>query len=290
MGLVKLIVNGKDVSLNLVSFTYKDKKGILSDSITLEVEGEFQRPKYKDTIIAYIDNFLCGTFCVQNVKFSKHSTSVEATAIDFAGNLKEKKYKHYKDTTIANICKQIASNHNLKCKSNLTNKITHISQIKQSDLEFLQKLSKDYNATFSIKNNTLLFLKDKKDDIKQRYFIDEKECESWELEYTNKTLYKSCKAVYHDTKTNTSKDITVGNGTPIKVIKEHFKNETQAKEKATSALELANKGTIKGHLSIYGQVIEAGAILNFKNQDFQIISVNHTVDSTNWNIEVEFEN
>ncbi len=292
MGLnqIFLTVNGKDVFLNLENFNYKDEKGILSDSIILQVTGEFQKPSYKDEIKAYIGSFFCGTFSVQNIKLSRFTTTIEATAINFSGNLKEKKYRYFKNTTIENICQKIASNHSLKCKSDLKNQITHISQINQSDLDFLKKLSNDYNATFTIKNNTLLFLKDKKEDIKASYYIDENECEDWELEYTNKTLYKSCKAVYHDTKTNTVKNIVVGEGTPTKVIKQSFKTRNEAKEKAKAALEIANKGIIKGRLSTYGQIIEAGANLNFKNQLFQIISVNHNSNSSGWNIEVEFEN
>lgn len=292
MGLkaIKLIVNGKNVSLDLENFSYKDEKGVLSDSITLQVAGEFERPKYKDEIKAYIDDFYCGIFSVQNVKFSKHTTTIEATAINFSGDLKEKKFKDFKDTSIDKICKEIASNHSLDCKANLDTNISHISQINQSDLEFLKKLSQDYNATFSVKNNTLLFLKDSKSDIQTTYKIDENECENWELEYTNKTLFNSCKAVWHDTKENKTKSITVGSGNPIKTLEAKFKDEDEAKQKAKSALEVANKGTIKGNLSIYGQIIEAGAKLNFKNQIFQIISVNHSINTSGWNIEVEFEN
>lgn len=290
MGLVSLIVNGKEADLSLESFSYKDEKGILSDSITLQLAGEFERPKYKDEIKAYIGNFYCGIFVVQNVKFSKYKTTVEATAIDFAGDLKEKKHRFFKDTSTQDICQTIASEHGLNCKADLKATITHISQVAQSDLEFLKKLSQQYNATFAIKNNTLLFLRNKKSDIKQRYTIDENECENWELEYTNKTLYKSCKAIYHDTKTNKQKSVVVGNGNPVKVIQQYFKNEAEAKEKALSALELANKGTIKGNLSIYGQTIEAGALLLFQDYKFQITSVNHSVTSAGWSIEVEFEN
>ena len=292
MGLkaIKLIVNGKNVSLDLENFSYKDEKGVLSDSITLQVAGEFERPKYKDEIKAYIDDFYCGIFSVQNVKDKKTSMLIEATAINFSGDLKEKKFKDFKDTSIDKICKEIASNHSLDCKANLDTNISHISQINQSDLEFLKKLSQDYNATFSVKNNTLLFLKDSKSDIQTTYTIDENECENWELEYTNKTLFNSCKAVWHDTKENKTKSITVGNGNPIKTLEAKFKDEDEAKQKAKSALEVANKGTIKGNLSIYGQIIEAGAKLNFKNQIFQIISVNHSINTSGWNIEVEFEN
>ena len=290
MGLTRVTVNGKDVSLDLESFTYKDEKGILSDSVTLQVCGEFERPKYSDEIKAYIGDFYCGTFLVQNVRFSKYTTTVEATAINFSGSLKEKKYKDYKETTIKQICKDIAKTHDLNCKVDVHVDIEHISQIDQSDLEFLRKLSKDYNATFSIKDNTLLFLQDNKEDIKVSYSIDEKECESWELEYANKTLYGSCKAIWHDTKENVQKSVTAGSGEPVKTLKGDFKSETEALQKATSSLALANKGLNKGRLSIDGQKIEAGAKLEFKNQTFQIINVNHYVNSSGWSIDVEFEN
>jgi len=290
LDLIILIVNGKNVSLNLESFSYKDEKGVLSDSIVLEVLGEFERPKYSDLIKAYINDFFCGTFIVQNVKFSKFNTTIEATAIDFNTNLKEKKFKDFKDTSIDKICKSIALDNNLNCKTNVNIPIPHISQINQSDLEFLKKLSYDYNATFSIKNNTLLFLKDNKENRTTTYKIDENECENWQLEYTNKTLFNSCKALWHDTKDNTLKSVTVGNENPVKILKGNFKSQEEAQQKAKSALEIANKGTIKGSLSIYGQIIQASAKLEFKNHTFQIISVNHSINYNAWNIDIEFEN
>jgi len=206
-------------------------------------------------IKAYINDFFCGTFIVQNVKFSKFNTIIEATAIDFSTNLKEKKFKDFKNTSIAKICKSIALDNNLNCKTNIDIPISYISQIDQSDLEFLKKLSYDYNATFSIKNNTLLFLKNNKEDITTTYKIDENEYESWQLEYTNKTLFNSCKAVWHDTKDNTLKSVMIGKQNPVKVLKGNFKSQEEAQQKVKSALEIANKGTIKGSLSIYGQII-----------------------------------
>ena len=55
------------------------------------------------------------------------------------------------------------------------------------------------------------------------------------------------------------KSVTAGSGEPVKTLKGDFKSETEALQKATSSLALANKGLIKGRLSIYGQKIEAGA-------------------------------
>ncbi|PIE74241.1 MAG: hypothetical protein CSA19_00745, partial [Deltaproteobacteria bacterium] len=159
--------------------------------LMLQVVGEWERPRYQDEIKAWIKDFYCGTFSVQNVKFSKGYTSVEATAVSFSGNLKTIKNRHFKDTSIKKICAQLAREHSLKNKCDVDVDIPYVSQNHQSDLSFLQKLSLDFGATFSIKNNTLLFLKDKKNDECVIYEIDENECESWELEYTNKTLYGS---------------------------------------------------------------------------------------------------
>lgn len=290
MGLVKLLVNGKEVNLSLISFEYKDEKGILSDSINLQVAGTWERPKYKDEIKAWIDDFYCGTFLVQSVKFSKDFTSLQATAIDFSGSLKEKRNFNFTNLSVCEICKTIASNHNLTCKCDVDIFIPHISQINQSDLEFLQKLSRSFNATFSIKNNTLLFLNDNKQKLVSTYTIDENECFDYELEYSNKTQYHSCCAVFHDTKTNEKKEIFVGDKEPIYKIYGNYQDENIALLKAKKALIRVNKGTIKGSFSTYGQIIEAGAKLRFKDQNFQITSVNHSVNSDLWSINVEFEN
>jgi len=58
-------------------------------------------------------------------------------------------------------------------------------------MHFLQRLAKDLDATFSVKNKTLLFL-DKKTP-KPRYTCNLKEAKDYSLEKVNKTLYKSAK-------------------------------------------------------------------------------------------------
>jgi len=289
MGLVRLNINGKDLRLDLSSFNYKDEKGILSDSISLEVAGQWERPKYQDEIKAWIGDFYCGTFSVQNIRLSKFQTIIEATAINFSSSLKQKKNRSFSGN-LKEICATIASEHNLKCKVDCEAQIPHISQINISDLEFLKNLSQNHNASFSIKNNTLLFLKNKKEDIKVSYEIDENECETWELRISNKTLYKSAKALWQDTKTASIQSVQIGLGEPTLILQENFKSPDEATAKTKAALELANKGTIKGSLSISGQIIEAGAKLKFKNQTFVISSVNHSINSNGYNLQVEFEN
>lgn len=44
-------------------------------------------------------------FFSSECKVSKHTTTIEATAINFSGDLKEKKFKDFKDTSIDKICK-----------------------------------------------------------------------------------------------------------------------------------------------------------------------------------------
>jgi len=280
-------INGKDLTVEPSSITYKDEAGTKSDSLTLEFAGEYLVPKYKDKISVVVDDFPFGMFVVQNTKLTKYTTTVEATATDFNGTLKQKQNTSHSTTTTKVIAQKIAKKHNLKCKCDVENNITHISQINQSDLLFLSNLAKIHNANFSIKNETLLFLKNNKKTFSKT--IDANECEDYELDISNKDDYKSCTAKYHDTKQNKVITITAGSGEPSYSIKREFKNKTEAKQQVEAMLNNKGKNKITGNLSIYGMPLEVGTKIELKGHVLTINTIEHTINESGWNMQIELE-
>ena len=304
----KILANDKDVSTKLkkelISITFKDEVNNKADELTIKVGGEFARPLYEDDLklfLGYDDNLTyCGSFSIQtSVRSNNNILSISATGVNFSSSLKEKRDITYEKITIKEICKQIADRNALKLKSDFDNFcIQSIAQSNESDLHFLNRLARDYNAIFNIKNETFVFTHKIKDNQKNKelptYTISCNEVENISIKHSNKTLYKSCKSIWHDTKENKAKFITVGTGKPILINKGNFKDDADAQLKAKAKLERANQGLISGSLSTDGEVIFAGGKLNLidtleDDGEYQIKSVNHSFSASGWKMTIEFE-
>jgi len=306
----KIIANDKDITTTLkkelISLTFKDEANKKADELTLRVGGDFKRPQFEDTLKLYLgygeDLIYCGSFSIQNsTRIGNNILSISATGVDFSNVLKEKRDITYEKISIKQICKQIADRNVLKLKSDFDDvMILSIAQSSESDLHFLDRLAEDYNAIFNIKNDTLVFThKIKANKINEdlpAYTISANECLSNtpSIKYSNKTLYKSCKSIWHDTKENKTKEVTVGVGEPVLINKGSFKNAAEAKLKAQAKLERATQGLITGSLSLDGDVIFAGGKLILidtleDDGEYQIKSVNHNFSSNGWIINLEFE-
>jgi phage protein D len=170
-------------------------------------------------------------------------------------------------------------------------------------MHFLNRLAKDYNAIFNIKNDTLYFMQkikeNKKNESLPSCVIDVNKCNDISIEHSNKTMYNSCEVSWHDTKENKSftKIVPTNGSAPILKFKGSFQTEAEAIEKAKAKLQKANQGLIKGSLSNMGQVVYAGATLTLKNsidddnESYQITTVRHTVNKqSGWVTSIDFEN
>ena len=304
----KIEANGANVTAqlqkDLSSISFSDEDGNQSDEITLKVAGSFKRPSYQDEIRLWLGYeemtlFYCGLFLVQTTERDSFGLTITATGADFSQTLKQKRDTSYEQLSLKAIAQMVAKRNNLQLKSDYDDlQITHLSRTNEADLQFMKRLATDYNGLFSIKNNTLVFMKrtkeSKKSDALPVFYIDKKECSNIRIKHANKTLYNACTARWHDTKENAVKSITAGQGDPVLQMEGQFKTPAEAKIKAEAKLASANRGTKSGSINMYGREIYAGGILKLSgvgedDGEYSIKSVNHTF-SSGWSMSVEIEN
>lgn len=184
----KITINGSELKTEPGSIQLTDENGTATDELQLKFDGSFSRPSYKDEIkvwLGYKESglYFCGTFLVQTTTQTKLSLTVKATSTNFTANLKEKVNISYENLALKDLVSKIASKHGLRVKADFGDVfLKHISQTNESDLHFLDRLAKDYNATFNIKNNTLIFIKKTKSDL-PIFSIDKDEAENYSLTY-----------------------------------------------------------------------------------------------------------
>ena len=308
----KLLANDKDITEKINKDTskieFQDEEGDVADQITLVIEGTFKKPKYEDELKLWIGTqenglFYCGLFSVQTSTYkdgSKTSMVITATSANFSKNLKVKRNQSYENASIKKIMQIIASRHELEVASDFDDiYILHLEQTNESDLHFMKRLAAEYNALFAVKNNKIVFKHKIKDNKKSsslpRFKLPRDEDTDISIQNADKTLYYSCQAVWHDTKENKQQSVTVGDGEPIKLIKDSFESMADAKIKAEATLQKANAGIKVGTISNYGFELYAGGILEVSGTpeddgDYSIKRASHILDENGWNVTIDIEN
>ena len=296
----KIEANDKDVTdqlqKDISSISFSDEDGSQSDEITIKVAGNFKRPKHKNELKLWLgyeeekEMLYCGLFLVQTTERDRSGLTITATGADFSQALKQKRDMSYEKLSLKAISQIVADRHGLKLKSDFDDlSITHLSQTSEHDLAFMKRLSTEYNGIFSIKNNTLIFLKrikgEKKSSELPVFEIDAKECsnDTPRIKHSDKTLYSSCAVTWQDTKKNEVQTITVGKGDPVLKFEGQFKTPAEAQAKAEAKLSRANRGIKSGSITTYGKEIYAGATLKLTGSgeddgEYSIKSVDHTFD------------
>ena len=300
----KVEVNGKDVTANvkkhLVSLSLKDEAGDATDELTLNFDNLFKRPKYKDKIKVWLGYrtglYYCGSFLVQTTEKNQNSLRVRATSTNFTTEIKKKRNRSYENISLCDLIKKIADRNGLKYRCNFNDVFfKHLAQTDESDLNLLNRIAKMYNATFNIKNETLIFIKKQGDGNNLPVFeLDKKNVSSYSIKYANKTLYKSVKAVFHDTKENKVKEVVFGSGEPQYVLQDTFKDESEALKRAEGIMDLLNSGIKSGNLTMDGMNIIAGAKLKLNgfgedDGEYSIKRVTHSLNGSGYTVRVEFE-
>ena len=311
MGLTKpdyvLTVSGNVVKKVYVkSINFKDEIDSKSDEITVHTTREFPRPSFGDVVtleLGYKDSgtVLVGKFWVQSSTITNQNLSFRATGVNWSEESKKRKNRKWENIDISGIVSKIAGENGWGSKCDKSHFYRHLAQSHESDMHFLQRLAIDLDATFSVKNAKLLFLDKKKP--KPQYICNIKEAISSSIELVNKTLYKSAKLTYRDSKKNKDITVTVCCGSPVLKIRKSIdtfsKNQTPLKENAKifaqNALDRANVGTVRGRVKVDGTTsAKAGGeikIINSKYDDgvYKIKRVNHSLSSSGWVSDVEFE-
>jgi len=264
------------------------------DGLTLTFSSMISAPGYGEKMKMWIGfgPFLTyiGTFYVAGwrERFEQKEIEYRLTPVDLTGGIKEKRTHSYEHMTLTKILEEIGGRYGLGVRNDLDDvAYPYKAQTHESDLEFLRRLAKENNASFGIKNDTIVFraksLSEHKDKLPKVY-LDLTQTAELELEHMAKTDYKSAEAKYHDIGTNTLKTVKVGEGEPKLVVEGHFKMEAEAKKRAKAEMERSNAGKIRGTCTVTTAQVIAGALLTLNLfergvvEDLQIREVRHEIE------------
>lgn len=171
----RVIVDGKDmtsrVAPRLMSLSITECRSDQADQLDLvldDADGRLELPRRGVSVRVYlgwngprglVDK---GTFEVDEVEFSgpPDTITLRARSADMGNALRTRATRSFHQTTIRAIVQTVAEAHSLAPVVGQfgETKIAHIDQTDESDLAFLNRIGKRYDAVATIKEGRLLFL------------------------------------------------------------------------------------------------------------------------------------
>jgi phage protein D len=209
----------KDVSDYLLSLTYSDKAQGESDEIELEFHDKdllwqndwYPLPGLKLTVQIIDGDVIldCGSFTIDENEYKSSRSDADAFSIrgmaaSVTQALRSKKSTAHENKTLRELCNTIASNHGLKVQGTIADiRISRITQYQESDLTFLDRISKRYGYTFSIRDGIMVFTSDL--DLYSKphaVSVDKTECTDFSFKHSTKEVMKEVTVAYHNPTTN----------------------------------------------------------------------------------------
>ena len=302
---IQISKDGKELThLNgeIVSIDYIDSIDNEVDGLTIKFAFSFDPPLFGDKLDVSIGlnselEYIGKWYVSGNSEQPKEGTAeLKLTPVAFSKAIKERRSTTYNNITLDNILQNIAKRHGLKV-SNDDKKSRYItkSQTNESDLAFMKRIASEIGATFSIKNETIIFkyksLSEQRSEL-PIISLDLSQVDTVSIERVDKTIYQSGIAKWHDTKSNQTKQVQIGKGESVLQIEGSYQNKADALQKLQAELQKENSGSIRGSLSTTEPVI-AGALLTInlgdrEEKELQITEVKRTISSSGDNKHVTF--
>lgn len=171
----RLVVDGKDISAKvqprLISLTLTEGRENNADQLDIELDdsdGQLAIPRKEAVIelaIGWRGQQLVdkGSFVVDEAEHSgaPDRITIRARAADMGGEIRTRQEKSWHDTTLGAVLAELAKRNGLTHKVDpalAAIKIAHIDQTNESDMHFLTRLARKYDAVATVKKKHLLFL------------------------------------------------------------------------------------------------------------------------------------
>ncbi|MDG3089141.1 contractile injection system protein, VgrG/Pvc8 family [Vibrio hannami] len=280
--IVRFEGNGADlIHARLLTWELTDDKGRSSDilSVSLDAESMGNIPESGREFGFYIDDEYRGKFQIADISedywppvINITLTSGKFTVNDPTG-LKEARTRTFKNTTFGAIVNEVMTPHGyiVKVEPDLSAKvITHANQEQEEDDDFISRLAERYDAISKPVDGLYVVAKSGNrkamsgQDIPPAT-IPEASIIKGKLSHPSKRVFKGVKVKWFDSETAKSGEVVIGSA-PFKAVRNQYKNESDAREKADSELYRATRKGQSLNLTVQGQKgIFAESIISIDN-------------------------
>jgi uncharacterized protein len=268
----RLVVDGKDITAKvnprLISLSLTECRGGEADQLDITLDdsdGQLAIPTKKARIAlqlgwsssALVDK---GTFVVDEVEHSgsPDQLHIRARSADLASTMKVRSEKSWHRKTLGDIVESIAAAHGLSPRIGNTLAsvvVDHIDQTNESDLNFVSRLAKRYDAVASVKKGHLLFLPiigttSSKGDALATISISREMGDSHRFHSADREAYSGVRAYWHDTSKAKRRSVLVGISGNAKRLRDTYANQADALAAAKAEWHRIQRGAATLELTL----------------------------------------
>jgi phage protein D len=278
----RVVVNDKDITAAIderfSSLTLTDETGLTSDTVEIVLaDTDPLRPIKKPPTGAELEVFLgydgttrrMGLFVVDEIELEgwPQRMTIRGRASPYDGTPKgktdfqtQKTHSWPTNTTIGAMVSKMAKDHGMEAsvsKSLASVKLPHIDQTGESDISFLSRLAKKYDAIAKPAGGKLLFVKrgDSKNASGQdmaSVTIAPGDLTSYSYSERTRESPGTVVAFWHEKGVAKHHEVIVGKGDPVKRMRFGFKDAGMARSAAEAELARRARGEISLELSMAG--------------------------------------
>lgn len=251
----KIEAKDKDITATiekyLSSFRLTDAKGYESDSFEMtltDANAEILWPDAEVKLKVWIgfkgeELIYKGEFVTDEVEFSgpPDHWMIKARAADMNSPLKAQKSRSWHDNnSVGVIIEFIAKQNKLKpaiSKRFYQINVKHIDQTNESDMNFITRLAKKYDATAKVAGGSLIFTengtaKTASGDDMPSFKLNLTETNDYRFTRSGKSDYSGVVALWHSIKSTLEHQQLVGEAGNVKTLKRKFASQAEAKNAA----------------------------------------------------------
>lgn len=297
-----LSLDGKDltptVEPRLMSLTLTEKRGDEADQLDLALsdhDGQLALPKRGVVItlaLGWRGKPLVGkgTFKVDEVEWSTSpaQVTIRARSADFTADLRIRRDRSWRDTSLAEVLGDIANGAGLTLKldPDLGDRpVAVFAQSRESDVAFLRRLGKHYDATATIKNGALIFSPIGAGTTTSGKALPTVEIAAadgdqvgWKV--AERGAYAGVTAVWHSTSSATKHKVTAGAAEGARRLRKTFASEADAKQAAEAEWSRVQRGAGQLTYTLALGRPEIGPEVKVKTSGLKA-----EIDATSWLVE-----
>ena len=302
------------IANRLLMLRVTDEAGIKADSVDLSLDdrdGQIAVPSMGATIsvaMGYEERNLVpmGTYVASEITLAgdPQTISITGKSANMSGKLREQKSRTWSDITLKELVATIAADHEISPRIAdrfATFKYDNIAQRDESDLHFLNRLSRDHDALFSVKGGSLLFGTrglgfSLSGLLMPASTIYKSDVSSWRVTLADADEFGSVTAKWRQGSDGTVQTVKAGEASPAKALRNIFASKAEATAAAYAKLnELGRAGhrlsltmPAKPQLSAESQITLSG-FKSGADGTWSITSATHELRSGGFTTKIEAE-
>lgn len=268
----ELVVGGKNitrtVNSRLISLSLAESRGDEADQLDIEIDdsdGKMHLPAKGEALelrLGWLGWGLVdkGQYLVDEIEHSgaPDRISIRARAADMKRQLRQRAEHSYHQTTLGQIVRALAARNGLQAKVDASLdavRVEHVDQTHESDLHFLTRLARQYDAVATVKKGKLIVIpinggKSAGGEPLEGWTLTRQDGDQHRYHSAERNAYSGVRADWTDKRAAQKKSVHVGTEGNEKRLKDSYASEADALAAARAEMGRIERGKATMELTL----------------------------------------